>query len=96
MTRCKRCCTSQFPVVDQASRISLRRMAQKADTSNNILFTAKMASPVPTVADGSFAVSKVNAARFIVLRANLTALQDNIKGSSMNIVIAAQFQSLSP
>ena len=55
----------------------MHRMAQKVDTSAAISSMAKKVNPVPTAADGSFAVSKVNAARFIALRANRTALQDN-------------------
>src|SRR5215510_5545167 len=37
MTRCRPCCTKRFPVADQASRTSMPRMVQKADTSAAIL-----------------------------------------------------------
>ena len=55
----------------------MHRTAQKADTSAAISSMAKKVNPVPTAADGRFAVSKVNAARFFVPPANPTAFQDN-------------------
>jgi len=47
----------------------LHRTAPKAGISNTILSTAKKVNPALTVVGGSFAVSKANAARFIVLPA---------------------------
>ena len=55
----------------------MRRMARKANISATISSMAKKINPVPTAADGRFAVSKVNAARFFAPLANPIAFQDN-------------------
>jgi hypothetical protein len=78
MMLCKQCCARRFPAADRASRISLHRTAQKAGTSNTISSTAKKVNPALTDAGGSFAVSKANAARFIVPPANQTGFQGEV------------------
>ena len=55
----------------------MRRMARKANISAAISSMVKKVYPVPTAADGRFAVSKVNAAHFFAQPANPTVFQDN-------------------
>jgi len=77
IARCRQCFEKRFLVVDQASRISMHRMARKASTSAGISSMAKKINPVPTVADGLFAVFKVNGAHFFAPPASPTDFQDN-------------------
>lgn len=55
----------------------MHRMARKVNTSAAISSMAKKVNPVRIAAGGSFAVFKVNGARFFAQLANPTAFQDN-------------------